>query len=162
MLNNFSESKKGFTLIELLITILVFTTGILGIYLVIQRLFASADYAKERVIAIYLAQEGVEIVRNIRDSNWLENTTWDDGLPSGSNFGVQYNRNHLLSGYGDKFLKIDNNGFYNYFSGQETKFKRKINIQKIDDHTLKIKVEVSWSERFSPVILEAKIYDWLP
>ena len=32
------------------------------------------------MIATNLAREGVEVVRNIRDSNWLEGLEWDEGL----------------------------------------------------------------------------------
>jgi len=162
MLNNNLKNQKGFTLAELLITIFVFTVGILGIYLVVQNSYATINYARNRLIAIYLAQEGIEIVRNIRDTNWLEETSWDDGLPQGTNFGVQYNRNFLLANYGNIPLKIDNNGFYNYDVGQTTEFKRKINITKLDDHTLNITVEVEWSDKFSPIIIQERLYDWSP
>ncbi len=162
MLNNYPKNQKGFTLAELLITIFVFTVGILGIYLVVQNSYATINYARNRLIAIYLAQEGIEIVRNIRDTNWLEEANWDEGLPQGTNFGVQYNRNFLLANYGNIPLKIDNNGFYNYDTGQTTEFKRKINITKLDDHTLNITVEVEWSDKFSPIIIQERLYDWSP
>ncbi|MCD6271008.1 prepilin-type N-terminal cleavage/methylation domain-containing protein [bacterium] len=162
MLSNHSKNQKGFTLAELLITIFVFTVGILGIYLIVQNSYATVNYARNRLIAIYLAQEGIEIVRNIRDTNWLEGSTWDDGLPQGSNFGVQYNRNFLLANYGTVPLKIDGNGFYNYDTGQTTKFTRKISITKPDDHTLNITVEVRWTDKFSPIIIQERLYDWSP
>ncbi len=163
MLNNNLKNQKGFTLAELLITIFVFTVGILGIYLVVQNSYATINYAKNRLIAIYLAQEGIEIVRNIRDTNWLEEEeSWDEGLGPGTNFGAQYNESSLRDNYGNIPLKIDNNGFYNYDVGQTTEFKRKISITKIDDHTLDVTVEVKWSDKFSPVILQEKLYNWHP
>jgi len=162
MLNNDLKNQKGFTLAELLITIFVLTVGILGIYLVVQNSYTTLNYAKNRLIAIYLAQEGIELVRNIRDTNWLEGQSWDDGLPQGTNFGVQYNRNFLLANYGNVSLKIDGNGFYNYDAGQPTEFTRKITITKPDDHTLDITVEVKWSDKFSPIIIQERLYDWAP
>jgi prepilin-type N-terminal cleavage/methylation domain-containing protein len=154
------KTKKGFTLAELLITIFVFTVGILGVYLFVQRLIATANYASLRFTAAYLAQEGIEIVRNIRDTNWLEGNAWDEGLAEGNNYGVQYNIEGLLADYGDIPLQLDANGFYSYNGIQETPFKRKVNITKINDYTLKIVVEVSWSDQFSPIVVQENLYKW--
>jgi len=160
MLNNNPKNQKGFTLAELLITIFVFTVGILGIYLVVQNSYATLNYAKNRLIAIYLAQEGIEIVRNIRDTNWLEGQSWDDELFEGTN-RVQYDKGFLLPGDGGTPLRIDNNGFYTYDStNPQTPFRRKVDITKIDDDTLLVTVEVKWSDKFSPIILQEKLYNW--
>lgn len=164
MLNNNLKNQKGFTLAELLITIFVFTVGILGIYLVVQNSYATINYAKNRLIAIYLAQEGIEIVRNIRDTNWLEEEeSWDEGLFEGTS-RVQYDKDFLLPDGGETHLRIDNNGFYTYDDGtnSETPFRRKVDITKIDDDTILVTVEVKWSDKFSPVILQEKLYNWHP
>ena len=44
-------------------------------------------------VAAHLAAEGIEIVRNIRDSNWLDpsNPGWRDGLPNTVAGIVDYN-----------------------------------------------------------------------
>ncbi|MCD5396433.1 MAG: prepilin-type N-terminal cleavage/methylation domain-containing protein [Candidatus Pacebacteria bacterium] len=157
-----NKNKKGFTLVELLITIFVFTVGILGVYLIVQNLISVANYAKYRLTTIYLAQEGIEIVRNIRDTNWVEGSIWDDGLPQGSNFGVQYDSTSLMPNYGNIPLKKDANGFYVYNGTQDTPFRRNISIEKPDDHTLIVTVEVNWSDKFSPTVIKSKLYNWIP
>lgn len=65
------KSRRGETLIEVFVATMVLVVGALAA----TRLFAVAtinnQLTKERVIATSLAREGIEAVRNIRDTNWL-------------------------------------------------------------------------------------------
>src|SRR3990172_8271235 len=74
--------NKGFTLIETLVALVIFTTSIVGLISVTSTGVANTNYAKNKFIASYLAQEGVEMVRNIRDNSWLFGgaTPWADFL----------------------------------------------------------------------------------
>ena len=79
----FKRQKNGFTLIETLITIVVVSVGVLGSINLINNSFGLATIAKNKLIAADLAQEGFELVRNIRDVNYLRNNTdWLQGLGS--------------------------------------------------------------------------------
>lgn len=62
-------SQKGFTLLEVIVAIFITVVGIIGIYSVIGDLSALAQDANQRLVAAYIAEEGLEIVRNIRDNN---------------------------------------------------------------------------------------------
>jgi len=91
-------------------------------------------------------------VRNIRDTNWLEDasTKWFDGLLHGgpvTDCGVEYNGNSCIPANADKPLNIDTNGFYGYPIGTPTLFKRKIHIVMSDASTIQVTVTVSWKER---------------
>jgi len=77
------KSNAGFTLIELAIAISVFSLAILSAFSLAisnQRL-AAENY--DRVLAANLAREGVELVRNVRDSNWLAIDANVDCIPGG-------------------------------------------------------------------------------
>jgi len=64
---------SGQTLIETIVAIAILTTGIIGgLALAIQSL-SSSERVTEEIIAINLAREGAEFVRNVRDTNWLQN-----------------------------------------------------------------------------------------
>ncbi|MDD5144686.1 MAG: dockerin type I domain-containing protein [Candidatus Pacebacteria bacterium] len=81
--------KNGFTLIEVVIAIFFLTVGVGGCFALIQQVSASNSLNKSKFEAFYLAQEGVEIVRNIRDNNWLESRDdpgilWTEGIVSAS------------------------------------------------------------------------------
>lgn len=62
----------GFTLIELVIAIFILSMGIVGIFNAFYMVNILTADSTDRFVAIYLAQEGMEIVRNVRDINWLK------------------------------------------------------------------------------------------
>ena len=62
------EARRGFTLIEAMVAISIFTVSILGLMSVLSRGLSDTGYAKRKVIASYLAQEGIEYMRNLRDT----------------------------------------------------------------------------------------------
>jgi prepilin-type N-terminal cleavage/methylation domain-containing protein len=148
-------NNKGFTLLEVIAAIFILTVGIGSALVLISQTLSAASLAKERLIASYLVQEGIEIVRNIRDTNWLKSrtatTTWDDGLPNGD-WQADYLSQNLTTypSYDTSplFLNIDANNFYSYSSGgSPTIFKRKITISEKTSDSMRVDVEVSWQER---------------
>ena len=81
--------KNGFTLIELIIAIFILSIGIVGIFGAYSAMVVATSDISNRFTATYLAQEGIEIVKNIRDLNWANinncsgqncNYSWVDGL----------------------------------------------------------------------------------
>jgi len=162
---NVKIMKRGFTLLEVMVAIFVIMVGITGTLGIIQQGISYIQLCSSRLVANYLAQEGIEIVRNIRDTNWLERRTnsgitWSDGIPSG-NWEADYKTQNLTRSYAGTYLNIDNSGFYSYSSGSPTKFKRKISIAK-DTDILKISVQVEWRERGKDyqVTVQENLYKW--
>jgi len=152
--------RNGFTLIELIIAIFILSFAIVGIFSVFSMTVILTSDASARLTGTFLAQEGMEIVQNIRDTNWLKMdaealaggtviTTWLDDMFCASGCEADY-RDSKLSPWSDgKYLQIDNStGFYVYNStgSPETKFKRKIIVAPISgaDYAVKVIVEVSW------------------
>lgn len=73
----------GFTLVETLIALSIFTVSILGLMSILATGISNTGYAKRKVAAEYLAQEGIEYVRNLRDTTVLYDATssqhgWDN------------------------------------------------------------------------------------
>lgn len=144
------NNKKGFTMIEVLAAIYVITVGVMGIFSLVQQIISFTDISSSRLTAIYLAQEGIEIVRNIRDGNWLEGriveVSWDEGLPAGD-YNADYRTQFLPdSNCTGGYLKFDGN-FYICSADSSAKFQRKITITPEGSDILKVSVEVSWQER---------------
>jgi len=170
------SKMKSFTLIEVLVAIFLITVGIAAALIVINQTTIFTQVTSSRLVASYLAQEGIEIVKNIRDSNFLKihkgiiaEEHWIDGL-TGCEGGCEadYDDSGLVSA--DRYLKI-NGGFYNYDSGTDTVFKRKITIfdlLDLDDppdgipDQMKVQVLVSWQERGREhqVIAQENLYKW--
>ena len=169
--------SKGFTIIELVISIFVLSIAIIGIFSAFSVVTILTSNSVDGFTGTYLAQEGMEIVRNIRDTNWLNMDTycasydcsayndfsWVDGLNlaacSATGCEADYTTGTSVSGawtmspWASRPLLKNTNGFYNYTSGANTKFKRKIIITKVtdvdnkDDHIIKVIVKVSWDEK---------------
>ncbi len=82
MKNIFVKQNKGFTLVETLVGLLIFTLTIMASMSVLGSSISSTNYAKQKIVAEYLAQEGIEYVRNQRDNYILfvsngSGFTWD-------------------------------------------------------------------------------------
>jgi len=157
--------QGGFTLMEVIIAIGIITTALVVSVALITFSLSGIRGGKSKIIAAGLAQEGIEIVRNIRDSNWISGkrspSNWRDDLGAGY-WRVQYNQASLLS-FSNTPLKIDSNGFYQYNSGSTTKFYRRIGIEYIGNNQIKVVSEVTWQEqgRNQNLQLEDRLYNWL-
>ena len=106
--------QTGFSLIELIISLAVFTIGVLGtLNLAFSNVRDSRDNL-DKIIAVNLAREGIELIRNVRDSNWLKVEanekdslgayyTWDYGLSVGNQGYVYMDYNE---DYNDAFPTV--------------------------------------------------------
>ena len=159
--------KNGFTFIELIIVFFVLTVGVLGVFRFVQYPISRIPVNESQLAATYLAQEGMELVRNMRDTNFLKGDPYNTGLDDCANGCIMdYDDTELTEAIGlheDEFLHRDGNGFYNYSGGVgETKFQRVITITSAADH-LEVKVEVPWKhkgEMQDPVVIQENIYPW--
>ncbi len=155
--------RRGFTIIEVTIALFLLSTGILAAFAVTQHIVIITETASSRLIAAYLAQEGVEIVRNIRDTNWLKRRDWKTGIIVG-NREADF-RDTALTPYAGRFLNIDAAGFYSYAPGTSTKFSRKIIITTstvAGRLRIGVSVLVRWLERGQTHQLRAKghLHNW--
>jgi len=150
--------KKSFTLVETIIAITIFSIGVVGIFSSFPRVIEYFSQSRDRFIASQLAQEGLEVVRNIRDSNYIQKNNWLTNLSNGD-YILQYNSTSLLP-YQDIPLKISSDNLYNYTDGNNTKFKRKITIENINATTTRITVTVSWLGKGSPFVVREILYNW--
>lgn len=66
-----TNQQQGFTLIETLLAVLLLTTAIAGPLTIASRALNAAVVAKDQITAFYLAQDGMEYVRFLRDSACL-------------------------------------------------------------------------------------------
>lgn len=62
-----TSANRGFTLIEVLIAVVIFSTSLAGLLLIVGTGIGNINVSKNRLIANYLAQEGIEIMRYKRD-----------------------------------------------------------------------------------------------
>ncbi|MDQ5955572.1 MAG: hypothetical protein QG621_575, partial [Patescibacteria group bacterium] len=105
MTNNMKTlfSTKAFTLIETLVAIFILMTAVVGPLSIAAKGLQIALIAKDQATAVYLAQDGIEFARHLRDTACLTNAPM--GNCSGS---VSFN-SFLGSGVcsGDKGCRVD-------------------------------------------------------
>ena len=73
------KNKDAFTLIETVIGITLITVVLAAVTGLILTTLLANSRNLHTVQASFFAQEGVEVMRHVRDSNWLQNYSWDGG-----------------------------------------------------------------------------------
>jgi Tfp pilus assembly protein PilV len=157
------KTKKGFTLVEALVAISIFSVSILGLMSVLASSISDTSYAKQKVTASYLAQEGIEYLRNMRDTAVLYNGTdaqtgWDAfrasavGACGTAGCYIADNRTLLACGVScsSPLLYDSTSGKYNYTSGNNSGFTRKVIVTPVTVggvvNDLKVSSTVSWAQ----------------
>lgn len=90
------SKANGFTLIETLVAIMIISLVITSVVSLMASSIFSARYAKNEIKATYIAQEGIDYIRNLRDSivfhgygsgSWTSFTTALNDATSGCSTG---------------------------------------------------------------------------
>lgn len=80
-------NKRGFTLLEIVISIAIFSLGIVSAFALALFNMNKTKENYHEVRAAHLAREGIELVRSVRDSNWLKyQSNYDCGAASNIQF----------------------------------------------------------------------------
>lgn len=171
-------SKKGFTLVEALIAMSVLIIGIFSGFVLVTRALYNAAVIQDRLTASFLAQEGVELVRQIRDTNFIkilnnEDANWRDGLEDGSYIveakireGESISLVPIEEGAEVPNLLYDDNidqKIFNYSSGERTVFNREIKISTITDNQIMVEVIMKWRTRNVDfdLTVEDRLFNWV-
>lgn len=72
-----SISAKGFTIVEILVGIVLFTLGLLSAYLLLDSANTLSNRTKHEVVLSNLMRENFELMRNMRDTNWIQSRSFD-------------------------------------------------------------------------------------
>lgn len=120
---------------ETLIAISILLVSVVGPISLIGDSLHKIYYAKDEMVAINLAQEGIEIVRQVRDSNMLAGAAWDTGFTGPNYVADILNNPPLVSNVSDQKIYIDSvTGLYRQGAVYTpTQFSRLITIQGAGD-----------------------------
>lgn len=162
-------NKEAFSLIEMMTVILIVAIGLVGTTQLIAQSLDAQMINKGGIVAYQLAQEGLEIVRQKRDSNWFQSLDWRSGLANGT-YCTDYRSPLLLRSVSDLSscpLYLNTENWYyapllipsgSVFSG----FRRIINISTNNDGAMLVKATVTWNNRSRVIVYETEtlLYNW--
>jgi len=190
-IKKFRPINKGFTLIETLVAISIFTMSILALLSLLAQGISDTNYAKKKIIAAYLAQEGVEYIRNMRDTFVLydpidSQNGWNgfsNKLISNScqnNNGCYFDDQNLDYTAQDRpmvlglavtacgascppLLYDSSLGKYGYTMGVNPGFTRKIAISQISSNEIKIFSTVYWTQGSGnySLVFSESLFNWI-
>ena len=156
-------------MLETLFALVILTTGFFSAFALLRKSISVTQTSINQLIAANLAQEGIEIVRNMRDSIYVEGDDWgvvvDNGHlnqhgclvnPINCEVDIDINNKKPLDEDDNAYLKVDSNDQYQYSSGVDSKFRRWVNLTQGEgfcteiataDDCIMINVDILWSER---------------
>ncbi len=166
--------EVGFTLVETMVAVTILVVGTLGPLVIAAQGVASGGYAKDQIIAYYLAQEGVEYIRSIRDGNalaGLPRSLWLQGVdtvctvsllnPFGCKLDARLATLTACTTPGCPQMKVTNTGYYGY-SGSPTIYTRTIKLLPGTNTDIQtIQVTMTWTSRGSArsLVLNEDLYN---
>jgi len=168
------SNNSGISILEVVVAMMIITMGMVGVLsLVIQNI--EAQYINKNVLmASGLAQEGLELVRNARDLNWLTPGNdpiigWKQNIVGDGTYIMDYGglasimmAINSIDEAGAR-LYVNSNGFYTHTSGGNTpaNFYRLITVVDNTDY-LDIKCAIRWKDgaQSHDYTAETYLYNW--
>lgn len=83
-LNIIRRDKRGQSFIEAMVAITIIVSSITSALALVQSSITASRVSGSQVIAANLSREGLEVVRSLRDSNWLKGQSFQVGLVQGT------------------------------------------------------------------------------
>jgi len=182
MKQKFLQKNKAFTLVETLVAISIFSISILGLLSVLTTGVVNTTYDKNKVVASYLAQEGIEYMRNMRDTYVLYDTTspsngWTlfrNKLTSCTSSVASCGFNNVAPGpsttispcSGNTCELYLNQGVYSidHSTGGDSGFARKVWMTVVDaNKEVKIFSEIDWKQgsNTSTITFSENLFEWV-
>ncbi|PIT94453.1 hypothetical protein COT98_03570 [Candidatus Falkowbacteria bacterium CG10_big_fil_rev_8_21_14_0_10_39_9] len=175
LINN-SKDKSAFSLLETVVVLFIVSIGLVSILSVTVDSVRAQNLNKNSLVAYHLAEEGLELVKNVRDTNFIQNTTstpiaWNRYIEgeSGSNkYRVDYATFEpvVVSNIAEAKLQLSagaNPGFYLHnTSSPDSMFSRMITIDPINASSSAITSLVEWMDQGQTyqVELNSILYGW--
>ena len=163
-------NNQGISILEVVVAILIITIGMVGVLsLVIQNV--EAQYINKNIlIATGLAQEGLELVRNVRDLNWLTaGNAWNQDIVGDGTYAIDYRGRgsinasvNTLNDAGAR-LYVNSSNLYTHSSadGAATDFYRLISVVDQANY-IDVSCAIRWKEgtQNRDYTAETYLYDW--
>jgi len=168
--SNKKYNNSGFSITEVVISIFIITIGLVGVLSLVNQNIKAQFINKNNLIASQLAQEGLELVRNIRDKNWLDPANpWTFDIianPDGNKiYTIEYDGDiNEVTGIDDQAAELKiTGGYYDHRSGDDSIFRRIITTTNDFAASLtNVSCIVQWTDRTGTYqyVADTILYDW--
>lgn len=158
--------RKGSLLIEAIVGLSIAVTGMIGVFGLLSRSLSINKDISQKLTAIYLGAEGIEVVKSLIDTNIAGGNIWNAGIIEGDYDNISYDTKTLSSpgvgGTPSAILFDEDQGVYNYTTGLISPFRRVVKITDISADEIKVISEVEWLEHGSAkkISLEDHFFNW--
>jgi len=155
--------KKGFSIGEAVISVFVLAVGLVATVNLFTSSLSYLMNSRDHIVASQLAQEGVELIRNVRDNNWANDRDSFDYFPTSPGGNCIIDKDYLsgdidctshLTGlyyYGDFYV-------HNNSAGEATKFQREIELSyNATDDEFTVTSIVIWGNNFPTLLGDCNI-----
>jgi hypothetical protein len=146
-----ASSRGGFSFIESMLSVFLVSVGLVVAVKLLTAGLANTYDSRNQFTASLLAQEGVEIARNVRDNNWVDNnptTNSFSGFPVASDDDCVLDKNDVSNiNTCSGSMQLNLNGNYYVKStggGNPTKFFRRMKYVLSGD-VMQVTSLVSWN-----------------
>lgn len=149
-----TKKHKGFSFIEVMLSVFLISVGLISVMGLVSASLRNSIDSRDQTVASLLAEEGVEVMRNIRDNNCLEKcgygTSFNNIPVNNTNCIVDSGTTSMSASDCDKSLADEtlyysSAGLYNKGKfGTSTKFKRRIDINSPSSGEIVVTSMVSW------------------
>lgn len=161
----FNFNQKGFSLLGVIVSMFIIMVGLTSVLSLANMSLKGTSTSKMRLIATGLAQEGVEIIRYMRETQSDWDTWYSEVEVISGDYRIQYDNSDLsdLVAFSDIFLKLDSaTGLYQYDSGDDTIFKRKVSLTSVSAVQVNVVVEIIWQLKDNDYSLavESRLWNW--
>ena len=158
------KTHQAFTLLEMLFAVIIFSFALVSLIGITGKGVVATITAKNQLTAQYLAEELIEVARNVRDSNYVTGTAaWDTGIvecTESEPCGVDYLGKPTLT-KGRETL-FENEGVFGP-TGNPSPFSRELYFKSIGTGSQgELVSTVYWQEKGVERKFELKTYiaDW--
>ncbi len=147
---------------EILVVLFIVSMSLLGILSLLIQNIQVQSVNKNKLIASSLSQEGIELIRQVRDDNWQNGRPFNSYLTDGS-YRIDF-QNGLMSNPSDFRLYLKDGFYVHESTASSTIFSRQIFVDRLSSlgEPLRVRSIVSWIDRDRPsrYELQTLLYDW--